>query len=259
MPCVRVWEVGGAQVAEVQSHKYGVSCVAFSTNSCYIVSVGYQHDMTVSVWDWRVSPRKHTFKEKQFSNNLTLEWFLVWPSFTSCCVSRKVPSSPPTKCPAECLLSPSLRTAAILSQRGTDTSSSGTWTPLKNDGYHSDLSQSQLFLLSSQLSGFGFSDLYIFSLKSLQVNSAVPLIGRSGLLGDHKNSVFSGVACGRGLMAFSTYCITSSGLLCLFNSSRHLEAWVNLKVRESTPTYTCSYRYGLIHLCNVTTITKHSV
>lgn len=87
--------------------------------------------------------------------------------------------------------------------------------------------------------------IYFFSLNSLQVNSVVPLIGRSGLLGDHKNSVFSGVACGRGLMAFSTYCITSSGLLCLFNSSRHLEAWVNLKVRESTPVlidmawYTC--------------------
>lgn len=57
MPCVRVWEVNGVQVAEVQSHKYGVSCVAFSTNGCYVVSVGFQHDMTVSVWDWRV--RKH--------------------------------------------------------------------------------------------------------------------------------------------------------------------------------------------------------
>lgn len=60
MPCVRVWEVDGAQVAEVQSHKYGVSCVAFSTHSSYIVSVGYQHDMTVSVWDWRVSTHTHT-------------------------------------------------------------------------------------------------------------------------------------------------------------------------------------------------------
>ncbi|KAE8294828.1 WD repeat-containing protein 62 [Larimichthys crocea] len=30
-------------------------------------------------------------------------------------------------------------------------------------------------------------------------------------------------------MAGSTYCITSSSLLCLFNSSRQLEAWVNLK------------------------------
>lgn len=60
----------------------------------------------------------------------------------------------------------------------------------------------------------------------------MPLIGRSGLLGDHKDSIFSGVACGRGLMACSTYCITSSGLLCLFNSSRELEAWVDLKVGE---------------------------
>ena len=58
----------------------------------------------------------------------------------------------------------------------------------------------------------------------------MPLIGRSGLLDDHKNSMFSGVACGRGLMASNTYCITSSGLLCLFNSRRHLEAWVDLKV-----------------------------
>lgn len=63
----------------------------------------------------------------------------------------------------------------------------------------------------------------------------MPLIGRSGLLGDHKNSVFSGVACGRGLMASSTYSVTSSGLLCLFNRSRNLEAWVDLKVSGRTP------------------------
>lgn len=60
MPCVRVWELDGGQVAEVQCHKYGISCVAFSTNSSYIVSVGYQHDMTVSVWDWKVSAHTHT-------------------------------------------------------------------------------------------------------------------------------------------------------------------------------------------------------
>lgn len=64
----------------------------------------------------------------------------------------------------------------------------------------------------------------------LQVNSTVPLIGRSGLLGDHKNGVFCGVACGRGVMAGSTYCITTLGLLCLFNTNRQLEAWVSLKV-----------------------------
>lgn len=92
------------------------------------------------------------------------------------------------------------------------------------------LSQSQLF---SQL-----CDQFLSLPPFIQVNSTVPLIGRSGLLGDHKNSVFSGVACGRGLMACSTYCITSSGLLCLFNGSRQLEAWVNLKVSD-----------GREHLC----------
>ncbi|KAK9520366.1 hypothetical protein VZT92_020259 [Zoarces viviparus] len=75
---------------------------------------------------------------------------------------------------------------------------------------------------------------YLDASKERRVNSTVPLIGRSGLLGDHKNSVFSGVACGRGLVASSTYSITSSGLLCLFNSSRHLEAWVNLKTSSAS-------------------------
>lgn len=62
-PCVCVWEVGGALVAEVQSHNYGVSHVAFSPNSQYIVSVGYQHDKTVSVWDWRVNTHTHTLAD----------------------------------------------------------------------------------------------------------------------------------------------------------------------------------------------------
>uniref|UniRef100_A0A3P8U742 Uncharacterized protein n=1 Tax=Amphiprion percula TaxID=161767 RepID=A0A3P8U742_AMPPE len=153
LPCVRVWEVDGAQVAEVQSHKYGVSCVSFSTNSCYIVSVGFQHDMTVSVWDWRV---------------------------------RAAGNSPEAGSANHSSRSVGLR-------------------------YQAD----------------------VFS-PCVQVNSTVPLIGRSGLLGDHKNSVFSGVACGRGLMASNTYCITSSGLLCLLNSSRQLEAWVHLKTASAS-------------------------
>ncbi|XP_026229483.1 WD repeat-containing protein 62 isoform X3 [Anabas testudineus] len=75
---------------------------------------------------------------------------------------------------------------------------------------------------------------YLDASKERRVNSTVPLIGRSGLLGDHRNSVFCGVCCGRGLMASSTYCITSSGLLCLFNSGRQLEAWVNLKTTSAS-------------------------
>ncbi|XP_069581476.1 WD repeat-containing protein 62 isoform X1 [Brachyistius frenatus] len=164
MPCVRVWEVGGAQVggaqvAEVQTHKYGVSCVAFSTNSSYIVSVGYQHDMTVSVWDWRKG---------------------------SIIASNKVSS----------------RVSSV------------------------SFSEDNSYFVTAGNRHVKFW--YLDASKERRVNSTVPLIGRSGLLGDHKNSVFSGVACGRGLMASSTYCITTSGLLCLFNGRRELEAWVNL-------------------------------
>ncbi|XP_076590644.1 WD repeat-containing protein 62 isoform X3 [Chaetodon auriga] len=165
MPCVRVWEVGGAQVAEVQSHKYGVSCVAFSTNSCYIVSVGFQHDMTVSVWDWRKG---------------------------SIIASNKVSS----------------RVFAV------------------------SFSQDNSYFVTAGNRHVKFW--YLDASKERRVNSTVPLIGRSGLLGDHKNSMFSGVACGRGLMADNTYCITSSSLLCLFNSSRQLEAWVNLKTSAAS-------------------------
>lgn len=130
MPCVRVWELGGAKVADVQSHNYGISHVAFSTNNQYIVSVGYQHDMTVSVWDWKV-----IIHASIQSYSILVFWYSLFVLFVCTCTCRKVWSSPPTKCPAEYLVSPSLRTAATLSQQETDMSSSGTWMLLKNRGY----------------------------------------------------------------------------------------------------------------------------
>nr|XP_057936296.1 WD repeat-containing protein 62 isoform X2 [Doryrhamphus excisus] len=165
MPCVRVWEVGGGQVAEVQNHKYGVSCVAFSTSSCYIVSVGYQHDMNVCVWDWRKG---------------------------SIIASNKVSS----------------RVSAI------------------------SFSQDNSYFVTAGHRHVKFW--YLNASKEQQVNSTVPLIGRSGLLGDHNKCVFSGVACGRGRMASNTYCITSSALLCHFNASRQLEAWVDLETTSAS-------------------------
>lgn len=55
LPAVRLWDVAERRhVAELQKHKYGVSCVAFSPNNKYIVSVGNQHDMMVNVWAWKV-------------------------------------------------------------------------------------------------------------------------------------------------------------------------------------------------------------
>ncbi|XP_077063761.1 WD repeat-containing protein 62 isoform X2 [Siphateles boraxobius] len=74
---------------------------------------------------------------------------------------------------------------------------------------------------------------YLDASKERRVNSTVPLIGRSGLLGEHQNSQFCGLACGRGSMASSTYCITHTGLLCQFNTNRQLDSWVDLKTTSA--------------------------
>lgn len=63
-----------------------------------------------------------------------------------------------------------------------------------------------------------------------QVSTTVPLLGRSGLLGELRNNFFSDVACGKGRKSSSTFCITSSGLLCEFNDKRLLDKWVELRV-----------------------------
>ncbi|XP_052390682.1 mitogen-activated protein kinase-binding protein 1 isoform X2 [Carassius gibelio] len=57
----------------------------------------------------------------------------------------------------------------------------------------------------------------------------VPLMGRSGLLGELQNNFFCDVACGRGLRSDSTFCVTASGLLCEFNAQRVLDRWVHLQ------------------------------
>ncbi|XP_015420304.1 PREDICTED: WD repeat-containing protein 62 isoform X1 [Myotis davidii] len=67
-----------------------------------------------------------------------------------------------------------------------------------------------------------------------KVTGTVPLIGRSGILGELHNNVFCGVACGRGQMAGNTFCVSYSGLLCQFNEKRVLEKWINLKVSLSS-------------------------
>ncbi|XP_048378551.1 mitogen-activated protein kinase-binding protein 1-like isoform X2 [Stegostoma tigrinum] len=70
---------------------------------------------------------------------------------------------------------------------------------------------------------------YLNESKACKANITVPLIGRSALLGELHNNFFSGVACGKGKMSGSTFCITSSGLLCQFNEKRLLDKWLDLK------------------------------
>ncbi|XP_015230422.1 PREDICTED: mitogen-activated protein kinase-binding protein 1 isoform X2 [Cyprinodon variegatus] len=77
---------------------------------------------------------------------------------------------------------------------------------------------------------------YLDHTKTSKVNATVPLLGRSGLLGDLRNNFFSDVACGRGRRSSSTFSITSSGLLCEFNDQRLLDKWVELRTVDSVST-----------------------
>ncbi|XP_012933898.1 mitogen-activated protein kinase-binding protein 1 isoform X2 [Heterocephalus glaber] len=70
---------------------------------------------------------------------------------------------------------------------------------------------------------------YLDDSKTSKANATVPLLGRSGLLGELRNNLFTDVACGRGRKADSTFCITSSGLLCEFSDRRLLDRWVELR------------------------------
>ncbi|XP_056437864.1 mitogen-activated protein kinase-binding protein 1-like [Gadus chalcogrammus] len=70
---------------------------------------------------------------------------------------------------------------------------------------------------------------YLDPCKPTKALSAVPLLGRSGLLGELRNTSFCDVACGRGSSAGSTFCVSSSGLLCEFNGRRTLDKWVDLR------------------------------
>ncbi|XP_007232890.3 mitogen-activated protein kinase-binding protein 1 isoform X2 [Astyanax mexicanus] len=66
-----------------------------------------------------------------------------------------------------------------------------------------------------------------------QPTAPVPLLGRSGLLGELQNNFFCDVACGHGKKSESTFCITSSGLLCEFNAKRMLDKWVDLRTSRA--------------------------
>ncbi|XP_045898303.1 mitogen-activated protein kinase-binding protein 1-like, partial [Micropterus dolomieu] len=166
MPAVRVWEVSErVQVAELQEHKYGVACVAFSPNGKYIVSVGYQHDMMVNVWNWK---KNVVVAANKVSSKVTAVSFSDDSSYFVTAGNRHVKF----------------------------------W--------------------------------YLDHSKTSKVNATVPLLGRSGLLGELRNNFFSDVACGRGRQAASTFCITSSGLLCEFNDRRLLDKWVELRTSQAT-------------------------
>uniref|UniRef100_A0A8D0F6H6 Mitogen-activated protein kinase binding protein 1 n=1 Tax=Strix occidentalis caurina TaxID=311401 RepID=A0A8D0F6H6_STROC len=89
---------------------------------------------------------------------------------------------------------------------------------------------------------------FLDSSRELKINKTVPLEGRSGLLGQLHNNLFCGVACGWGLTSGSTFCVSSSGLLCQFNEKRVLEKWIFLKVGGSFPLIFCGCTNGTVKI-----------
>uniref|UniRef100_A0A8C4XGL3 Mitogen-activated protein kinase binding protein 1 n=1 Tax=Erpetoichthys calabaricus TaxID=27687 RepID=A0A8C4XGL3_ERPCA len=176
---VRVWDVAErAQVSELQEHKYGVACVAFSPNGKYIVSV---ETILLLCNLPSLAPFHH--------------YFLY-----------NVPKSP--------------KNVVVAANK---VSSKVTAVSFSEDS-------SYFVTVGNRHVKFW----YLEHAKSSKVTSTVPLQGRSGLLGELRNNFFSDVACGRGRKAGSTFCITSSGLLCEFNDKRLLDKWVELRTSMAT-------------------------
>nr|XP_006816563.1 PREDICTED: mitogen-activated protein kinase-binding protein 1-like [Saccoglossus kowalevskii] len=74
---------------------------------------------------------------------------------------------------------------------------------------------------------------YTSSKKVHKSREAVPLHGRSGILGEQRNNFFCDVACGKGSNKEKTFCITTSGLLCEFDEKRLLDKWVELRTPQA--------------------------
>ncbi|KAF8984818.1 mitogen-activated protein kinase binding protein 1 [Entomortierella lignicola] len=53
-PRIMIWEVSSQTlVGELHGHKFGVQAVQFSPNSKHLVSLGFQHDGYIHLWNWK--------------------------------------------------------------------------------------------------------------------------------------------------------------------------------------------------------------
>jgi WD40 repeat protein len=53
-PRILIWDVKEKKLLrEFKSHKFGVLSLSFSPNMRYLVSIGFQHDGYLYVWDWK--------------------------------------------------------------------------------------------------------------------------------------------------------------------------------------------------------------
>lgn len=58
LPRVLVWDLESEKyIVELKGHKFGILALAFSPDMKHLVSLGYQHDGVLNVWNWRTATR----------------------------------------------------------------------------------------------------------------------------------------------------------------------------------------------------------
>lgn len=61
VPGVIVWSLESKKEhAQLKGHRFGVSCISFSPSNKLLVSIGFEHDQTVNVWNWKCKSRVAT-------------------------------------------------------------------------------------------------------------------------------------------------------------------------------------------------------
>ncbi|CAG8573165.1 899_t:CDS:10, partial [Paraglomus occultum] len=81
-PRILIWEVQSKTlVNELKGHKYGILALSFSPNMKYIVSIGFQHDGYINVWNWKQGTKlacnKITTKVHTLAFNRTGSFFVT--------------------------------------------------------------------------------------------------------------------------------------------------------------------------------------
>ncbi|KAJ3010163.1 UNVERIFIED_CONTAM: hypothetical protein HDU68_002297 [Siphonaria sp. JEL0065] len=217
-PRIALWNsTSNSIVTELVGHKFGVLACAFSPNGRYLVSVGFQHDGYIYVWNTsngrKVACNRISAKITSvifdpsglFFITSGFRHFKYWAMDSTVVDSASSPSS----------LLTSNNNASISSTSSATTSSSSAVIPLV-EGTFATVGEHKNSL---------FMDLVCFSLENKSVgDSESPTTASS---------------------SSHSYSITEKGILVLFNEDRVMEKWVDLKMvpnstvnrhRAATPT-----------------------
>ncbi|KAJ3130055.1 hypothetical protein HK098_006767 [Nowakowskiella sp. JEL0407] len=73
-PRILIWDhKRNTIITELRGHKFGVYALAFSPNSRYLVSLGFQHDGHIFVWNWKTGVKVSTNRITVKVNALTFD------------------------------------------------------------------------------------------------------------------------------------------------------------------------------------------